>query len=174
MLHSCKLPSSPLFPYSLCRSSSLPPLSLLSNSSFPPLSVPASLCLHQTAQCEDGAEETQWSGQHLGGPGEGKSHVYRKVAVVIFFFLFLIFNFFFLVSLNFPSDFFLLFWFQNRRHIVIISNVDQVSHSWIYVCSLTRNNNGIESTTNNQSIKSKLQSGQTESLFPLTSYSRLS
>ena len=41
--------------------------------SFPLPPVPTSLCLYKTAQCEDGATETQWSGQHLGGPRKGKS-----------------------------------------------------------------------------------------------------
>ena len=51
-LSLCSTPANrPLFPYSLRHSSSPPSLS--------PLPVPASLCLHQTAQCEDGAEETQ-------------------------------------------------------------------------------------------------------------------
>lgn len=84
MLHSCKPPSSPLFPYSLRYSSSPPaPLSPLSTSSFPPLPVPTSLCLRQTAQCEDGAEETQWSGQHLSGPGKGKCPICCNLKMVI-------------------------------------------------------------------------------------------
>lgn len=73
-LSLCSTPANrPLFSPSLRHSSSPPPLSPLSTSSCPPPPIPTSLCLHQTAQCEDGAEETQWSGQHLGGPGEGKS-----------------------------------------------------------------------------------------------------
>lgn len=85
---SWKPPSSPLLPYStlphllpslLCP---LPPSLLFV---FPPLFASA-----QTAQCEDGAEETQWSGQHLGGPGKGKSKekiLYLKILYLFNYYL---------------------------------------------------------------------------------------
>lgn len=76
---SCKLlPSTPLSPLPLF--SSIPPPLYF----FPPPPAPTSLCLYQTAQCEDGAEEAQWSGQHLGGPGEGKCLIWCDLTIDIF------------------------------------------------------------------------------------------